>query len=424
MLRLAFACWALSCASICLAAPLPAQAAAPPPRVFLDCADFGCDFDFFRREIGFVDHVRDPADAGVHILVTRQSTGGGGEAYAAVFIERDELGARRDTLRYFATQDATDDQTRKGLARIFKLGLIPYVAGTAAAERISIDYSPLEETDAGAAVPTRDPWNYWVFELEGSAYLEGESRHDELNLEGGISANRTTETLKLSFELDGGFEEENFEIDSTETITSSSKSYGADALFAYNIGGQWAAGAQLSASRSTYENRKLGVRFAPGIEYDFFPYSESARRLLTVRYQVGVSRLTYDEPTIFDVTEETLVDQSLRISLDAVQPWGTTGVGLIAAHYLDDFSKNSVELFGDLEVRVFRGFSLEIDGSISRVRNQRYLPRGGLSPEEVLLRQRALATDYRFYASLGFSYSFGSIFNNVVNPRFEGGGFF
>ena len=29
--------------------------------------------------------------------------------------------------------------------------------------------------------------------------------------------------------------------------------------------------------------------------------------------------------------------------------------------------------------------------------------------------------DYEF--SLGFSYTFGSIFNNIVNPRFQGRGF-
>ena len=39
---------------------------------------------------------------------------------------------------------------------------------------------------------------------------------------------------------------------------------------------------------------------------------------------------------------------------------------------------------------------------------------------EVLLRQRELATGYRFFVSGGISYRFGSIFNNVVNPRFTG----
>ncbi|HET7604058.1 MAG TPA: hypothetical protein VFK36_13630, partial [Gemmatimonadales bacterium] len=56
-----------------------------------------------------------------------------------------------------------------------------------------------------------------------------------------------------------------------------------------------------------------------------------------------------------------------------------------------------------------------------RVRDQLYLPAAGLTPEEILLQQQELATDYRYFISAGFSYSFGSIFNNVVNPRFGSG---
>jgi hypothetical protein len=41
-----------------------------------------------------------------------------------------------------------------------------------------------------------------------------------------------------------------------------------------------------------------------------------------------------------------------------------------------------------------------------------------------LLRRKQLETSYNYYAYVGISYSFGSIFNNAVNPRFgsSGGG--
>jgi hypothetical protein len=59
------------------------------------------------------------------------------------------------------------------------------------------------------------------------------------------------------------------------------------------------------------------------------------------------------------------------------------------------------------------------------LRDQLYLPRGNLSDEERLLRLRQLATSYNYFVQVGLSYSFGSIFNNIVNPRFGGssGGF-
>jgi len=45
------------------------------------------------------------------------------------------------------------------------------------------------------------------------------------------------------------------------------------------------------------------------------------------------------------------------------------------------------------------------------------LPKGDASLEEVLLGKRQLATTYGIYISAGISYSFGSIYNNVVNTR-------
>lgn len=57
-------------------------------------------------------------------------------------------------------------------------------------------------------------------------------------------------------------------------------------------------------------------------------------------------------------------------------------------------------------------------GNYALVRDQITLVRGSLTQEKMLLRRRELATDYRLRVSGGISYRFGSIFNNVVNPRF------
>src|SRR5258707_15437038 len=48
-------------------------------RVFLDCPDTFCDFDYYKTEITFVNWVRDRQFAQVHVLVTAQQTGGGQE---------------------------------------------------------------------------------------------------------------------------------------------------------------------------------------------------------------------------------------------------------------------------------------------------------------------------------------------------------
>ena len=82
-------------------------------------------------------------------------------------------------------------------------------------------------------------------------------------------------------------------------------------------------------------------------------------------------------------------------------------------------------VLGNINIRVRRGLSLTLSGSGSRIHDQIFLPRADQSDEDVLLRRQQLATDFDYRFSVGLTYSFGSIYNNVVNSRFAGssGGF-
>jgi hypothetical protein len=108
----------------------------------------------------------------------------------------------------------------------------------------------------------------------------------------------------------------------------------------------------------------------------------------------------------------------LLSAFDVRQPWGSSGLSLELATYFHDFARHRFVMNGDIDVRLFKGFSVTMDGSVSRVHDQLYLQAGEASNEEILLRRRQLATSYRYRFSAGISYTFGSIFNNVVNTRF------
>ncbi len=69
----------------------------------------------------------------------------------------------------------------------------------------------------------------------------------------------------------------------------------------------------------------------------------------------------------------------------------------------------------------FWGLEFDLFGSIARVRDQIYLPAEEASPEEVLTEQQERGTEFRARLHVGLSFRFGSKFNNVVNPRMEGG---
>ena len=68
-----------------VATPARAQSVGRAFSLFLDCRDLDCESDFYRQEIAFVDHVRERMEADVHLLVTRQQTGSGGNAYTLAF---------------------------------------------------------------------------------------------------------------------------------------------------------------------------------------------------------------------------------------------------------------------------------------------------------------------------------------------------
>ena len=89
-----------------------------------------------------------------------------------------------------------------------------------------------------------------------------------------------------------------------------------------------------------------------------------------------------------------------------------------SARPFEDFSKNNLSIFGDVSWKVFKGFSMHAGGSIDFTHNQLALPKTGATEEEILLQLHDLASKYGYYMSIGFSYQFGSIFNNCVNPRF------
>ena len=89
-----------------------------------------------------------------------------------------------------------------------------------------------------------------------------------------------------------------------------------------------------------------------------------------------------------------------------------------ASNFMHDFSKNRIELGGHLEFRIAKGLSIGVYGEIARVRGQISLSASDLTDAEILLRLQEVATGYYYEGGLGLSYTFGSIYNNIVNPRF------
>jgi hypothetical protein len=202
------------------------------------------------------------------------------------------------------------------------------------------------------------------------------------------------------------------------TAESTSESYDLSNLLVKSLNDHWSVGGFLEAYSSTYQNIKFALSPAPAIEYNLFPYSQSTRRQLRFLYKVGYNSVRYREETIYFKTYENLWNESLSATLQLKEKWGSISTTLQGSHYFHDFKKNRLSLYSTLSLQLYKGLNFFIFGGGSRIHDQLYLAKTEASLEEILLRRRALATSYSYYFSVGLSYTFGSIFTNVVNPRF------
>jgi hypothetical protein len=411
----------LALGAMCLGAPgLAAQGPGGGPgpiRVFLDCQSLNCDFDHLRREISFVNWVRDRTAADVHVLGTSRGAGSGGQEVTLTFIGIGRYRARTDTVRYTTVATDSDVERRDELTRVLSLGLVTYVLRDGGGRRLRIRHDAPPASDSAAA-PPHDPWNYWVFRVSGNGSLEGQSREREVEVNGRLSANRVTEAWKLLISGSADYGREEFELDAGERFVATRQSWNAFVLSVWSVSGHWSVGGLADMGHSQFSNHNLRVETGPAVEFSVFPYSETSNRRFSFRYAAGLGHYQYQDTTVFGRIRETRPLHDLNVTLNFRQPWGNLFGGLNAQQYLDELARHRVDVFTGINLRIVRGLSLNVSGQVARVKNQINLAAVDLTPEEIIVRQRQLGTDFQYDMSVGLSYTFGSIFSNVVNPRF------
>jgi hypothetical protein len=257
--------------------------------------------------------------------------------------------------------------------------------------------------------------------LQGNAGGEASNRYSSINAN--VSANRTTEALKLNVNSFFGYRQNTFELPDGRTFLSPNREYGLNGLMAKALTRHWSLGTRGQYYSSTYSNQEAAWYLAPGIEFDIFPYSESTRRLVTLQYSAGIRGFAYEQETIYRKLEEIRAAQLFVTMASARQRWGTLNGEFEVMTFLPDLDQNHVSGFGNVNLNLVKGLSLNLNGSISWIRDQIYLPLQEATNEEVLVQQRQLATSYRYNVFFGVSYTFGSIFSQIVNARFNSGGF-
>jgi len=377
---------------------------------------------FFRTEIDWVNWVRNREDADVHVIMTSQTTGSGGNEYQLDFIGREALEGSDDQLFFRSLGTDVEQEELDGVTTTLAIGLARYAA--LAGLQGFVTFEPLapgnEDRDARVLGPQEvdDPWNLWVFEVSASGTLDWTETRDSERMSGDFMASRTTPGWKLELHLGANRNVVETLLSDSSVFESTLTDWAAAGQFVYSLANHWSVGLISSFARLPRDNQRLRAEVTPGLEYSVFPYVEATRRTLTTRYTVGPTYSDYLTETIFDKTEETRYQESLQVRYAHRQPWGDGSLSITASHFLDDIDQHNISLRGSVSFRIARGLSLNLGGNLSRVTDQIYLSAEGETDEEILLNLRSRASDKNWGFNVGFSYRFGSIYNNVVNNRF------
>ncbi|MEX2363353.1 MAG: hypothetical protein WD597_07000, partial [Balneolaceae bacterium] len=93
--------------------------------VYLDCR--GCNANFVRTEIQFINFVRDQADAEVHLLVTLQQTGSGGWEHTLNYMGMGIFNDQTKEIKFISPESDTNAMMRNRLVKYIKLGLVSFL---------------------------------------------------------------------------------------------------------------------------------------------------------------------------------------------------------------------------------------------------------------------------------------------------------
>ncbi|MCC7055052.1 MAG: hypothetical protein IT355_17395 [Gemmatimonadaceae bacterium] len=400
----------------------PPAAASEALKVFLDCrgdTTLGCATDFFVVDVPFVSWIRDRLFADVQFLVTTIQTGSGAFQYTVTAIGRGRYDGRADTTVVNTVPNESEDGVRRRLSSAFSLLLVPYVRTSAVAQRLRVVYDAPPAGRTAAGPPVRDRWNYVVLQVQSSGFMSTESRQTFANVDADIRVRRVTERNALRFGWNQSMRYNKFEIDDSTIVTNTIRNGVFFARAVKALGPRLSAGLLTNIGFSEFTNTALAWRAAPVIEYNLFPWKQATSRQVAISYGVGPRYFRWKDSTIFGRLSEWRMQQELVVGSDVRQSWGSVNVSVRYASYLPELRKWNLGTNGSVNLNLVKGLSLNLGGGASLIRDQIFLAAEGQTPEQILTQQRALASNYNVFVFTGLSYSFGSIYNNVVNPRLD-----
>ncbi len=389
-------------------------------KVFVNCQF--CYEEYLRTQITWVDFVQDQFVSEVDIMVATINTGSGGADYKLYFTGKQAFTGMTDTLHFVTSAINTDSEIRDMLIKRVKLGLVRYASRTGLMECLELSSSKNKDNqDIGIGSNAEDdPWNAWVFRVNANGNVDAQKVFQSGYFNGSFSASQVKEDHKLSFSAGFNYSEQRFNYDGEKSSYVLRGQYG-NLDYVHSLSDHWSAGVFNNARKSDFSNYDYYQSSTMAIEYNIFPYQKAQTNVITIYYYIGGAYHDFQDTTIFNKATQLIPIHGINMGSSFTQKWGSFGSGLSATAFLNDQTKYRYGGWMNLEIRIFKGLSFSAYASFNVVRDQINIRKLDASDAEVLLQQKELQTDFNFSSYLGLNYRFGSIYNNVVNPRFNYG---
>ena len=379
-------------------------------KVFLSC---NCDDSYIKQNTLLLDYVRDRTLSDIEVFVFDISNASGGRNFTFEYKGKNDFQNKENKISTNITQNLTFNEAREVLLKIYKMGMVHFLQNTVFQNQVDVSFN--DQMDIPQEM-SFDQWKNWVFEISGSFNFENEESINEEEYNVGFDIDRVTEMWRVrsyfrqrrAVKFYSG-DEENYTSERNSTYFSGS--------LVKSISDHFSTGIFGSYQKDTFRNYESFFNFSPALEYNFIPYNEVLTREITLAYKLGYNFYEYLEETLYGFLHQKMFNQSLTLNLRFREKWGSIYSYMVASQFLDQPDQNRLTLNNNINLRIVRGLSLRISGSFQLIRDQINLPKGEASIEDLLLRQRQISTNYQNRISMGLSYTFGSIFNNIVNTR-------
>ena len=378
-------------------------------KAYIDCR---CDESYLKQQTSFLEYVRDQDLADIEIFILDVRNASGSRSFEIKIDGNNFFEDISSSAFVDGNPNDTSSSQRDRLLDELKVALIPFLKS----KKYNYDLKVDVKSNTNDAYDVDDKWKNWIFQLSGSYDSDEEESRKTNRYEVEFEIDKVTEDWRIGIDLSRNESNRKF-FNDDDVYSSNRKTTSLRGRVVRSISNHFSAGAFFGAYQNTYENIDLNSYIAPAVEYSFFPYEDVLSKEITLAYRIGTGKRNYIQKTIYGFEKQRLTSQTLTLNIKFRQKWGNISSYINATQFLNDGSKKRLFFRSDLDIRVFEGLAVRLSGNINLIREQYSLAAGNTSIEDLLLQQRQIATDYKTGFSVGLSYTFGSIYNSIINTR-------